>query len=84
MRDRMRVLASSGPQWVDVTTDSHASDIGSYWNAVRKYVSTGDDSALWAFMGRVIAGHQLLTDPDEIDVWALRGELEFEDIYEGG
>lgn len=83
MNDRMRILTSTGPQWVDVTTDSDASDIGSFWNGVRKFVNTGDDSGLWAFEGQVIGEYELLTDLDEIEYWALRGELEFEDIYEG-
>jgi hypothetical protein len=83
MTDRMRILTSSGPQGADVTTDADASDIGSYWNGVRKYLNTGDDSGLWPFEGRFIGEYELLTDPDEIDFWALRGELEFEDIYEG-
>jgi hypothetical protein len=84
MADRMRVLTPSGPQWIDVTSYADASDIGSYWNAVRKYVRTGDDSGLWPHEGHIIGDSELLTDPDEIDFWALRGELEFEDIYEGG
>lgn len=83
MTDRMRILTSSGPEWVDVPSNSDASDIGSFWNGVRKFVNTGDDSGLWSFEGRVIGDYELLTDLDEIEYWALRGELEFEDIYEG-
>jgi hypothetical protein len=79
----MRVLTDSGIHWVEVTDDLDASDVGTYWNAVRKYLHTGDGSGIWALEGRAIEGVELLTDLDDVDFWALRGELEFEDIYEG-
>jgi soluble cytochrome b562 len=83
MTDRMRILTADGPKWVDVESYSDASDIGTYWNAVRKFVNTGDDSGLWAFEGEFIGVDELLTDLDDIEYWAQVGELEFEDIYEG-
>lgn len=82
MAERMRVLTSEGPKWLDVDSYSDASDIGSYWNAVRKFVNSGDDSGLWAFEGQVVEGEELLTDLDDIEYWAQVGELEFEDIYD--
>lgn len=78
----MRILTGNGVQWVDVATDAEASEIGSHWNAVRRYRRTGDDSDLWPFEGEQIAGHLPETDLDAIDFWAATGELDFEDIYE--
>jgi hypothetical protein len=54
---------------------------GSYWNGVRRYVRTGDESGLWPLEGAGVGLYRFETDPDEIDYWAIRGELEFEDIY---
>ena len=83
--ERMRMLARGlGRIWVEPRNDEEASDIGSYWNAARKFARTGDDSDLWPFEGLFIGEYEFETDPDEIEFWALRGELEFEDIYEGG
>lgn len=80
--DRMRILGK-GLVWVAPTSDSDKSEIGSYWNAVKKYLTTGDDSDLASFEGRVIEGYELETDPEAIELWAQRGDLDFEDIYEG-
>jgi hypothetical protein len=81
--DRMRMLAAGvGRVWVTPASAVEASDIGSYWNAVRRYTRTGDTSELWPFEGVFIGDFEFETDPDEIDVLALEGELEFEDIYE--
>jgi hypothetical protein len=80
---RMRILArDEGVVWVTPETDADASEIGSYWNAVRRYRRTGDDSDLWPFESEQIAGHAWETDLDAIDFWAATGELDFEDIYE--
>lgn len=81
--DRMRLLTGDGPVWVDVENDADASDIGTYWNAVRTFLRTGDDVSLSPFEGQPLGGVYPLTDLDGIEYWALRGELEFEDIYEG-
>jgi hypothetical protein len=81
--DRMRILTGDGRVWVDVSSADDASEIGSYWNDIRRYSRTGDESVLDRHEGRVIDGRRLLTDPDDIDYLAGQGELEFEDIYEG-
>ena len=80
----MRIIARGiGPIFVDVRTEAEASDVGSYWNAVRHFVRTGDDSGLSYFEGVRIGEYELETDLQEIEYWAAAGELEFEDIYEG-
>ena len=84
MSERMRIIARGiGPVYTDVRTEDEASVIGSYWNAVRRFVRTGDASDLGDFEGVRIGEYELETDPGEIEYWAAAGELEFEDIYEG-
>jgi hypothetical protein len=77
----MRRLTTEGLDFVEVADAAEQSTLGSYWNAVRTYLRTGDDSQLWAFEGEVIAGRALETDLDRIEEWARRGEISFEDIY---
>jgi len=80
---RMRFLAhDEGPVWITPEQDAEASEIGRYWNALRHYRRTGDDSRLWPFEGEQIAGHIWETDLDAIDFWAATGQLDFEDLYE--
>jgi hypothetical protein len=82
-KERMRMLAQDeGLVWVDITDDLEATDIGSYWNAVRRYRRSGDDSDLWPFEGAGVGLYSFETDLDAIDFWAATGELDFEDIYE--
>ena len=83
-RDKMKILTDEGLVWVTPVDDAQASEIGSYWNAVRHYRRTGDDSELWPFEGRRTEGRSWTTDPDSIDFWAGAGEIDFEDIYEEG
>ncbi len=79
---RMKILTREGIRFVDVTP-KEASVVGSYFNALKDFLQTGDDSDLAVFEGDVIAGIPLETDPEWIEYWAYRGDLDFEDIYEG-
>lgn len=80
---RMRMLTSDGIEDVDVSDFDEASTLGSYWNAVQQFLGTGDVDPLLDFEGIAISGRPLLVDPDAIETLARRGELDFEDIYEG-
>jgi hypothetical protein len=82
--DRMRILTDDGVIDTLVFTDAAASSIGSYWNAVRHYLHTGDTSRLDEFEGQNINLHRFLTDPDLIDELARIGELDVDSIYEDG
>jgi hypothetical protein len=66
---------------VDVPTPEAASLIGSHFNAVGRYLATGDPRFLTPFRGRRVAGVELLTDPDRIEQLAARRELDIDDIY---
>ena len=81
----MRMLTPEGVEVVPVWADSDdASVIGQHWNAVKKFLHTGDVSVLVPFAAWRIQGYRLATDPAWIELWARRGELDFEDIYENG
>jgi hypothetical protein len=82
--DWMYILTAGGVVETLVLTDAEASTIGSYWNAVRWYLFTGDTSRLDNFDGAAINAQPLLTDPDLIDRWDAVGELEIDSIYVTG
>ena len=59
---------------------------GEYWNAVHRYLSTGDASRLVNFRGKHITDAQgekfpLLTDREELDRLGSAGVLSFESLY---
>ena len=67
---------------VSVRGSRQASLIARHWNAVNRYLNSGNDSDLRRFTGRSVAGVEFETDLDVIDELAGAGELEFEEIYE--
>lgn len=79
---RVHVIGPDGERWIDTHGSRAASTVGEYWNAVRHYLSTGDEGPLERFRGLKVAGVELETDPDVIDELARRGEVSFEDLYE--
>jgi hypothetical protein len=83
MSELMRVLTrEEGVVTVEVTAPVERSMVGSYWNAVRDFLETGEVERLGQFDGVRIGRGHWLTDPDELEAWAAQGELEFEDIYD--
>jgi hypothetical protein len=87
----LRVLAIPTLEEVGeiATRDSRqASQLATYWDAVQKYLQTGDTSALRKFEGAYIidandARVSLLTDLDGLDRLASAGVLSFESLYIG-
>lgn len=86
MRRKLKVPTSKGLRGISVRDSRQASQIGRYWNAVARYLRTGDTSALRKFRGKHIvdatgARVLLLTDLDELDRLGNAGVLSFETIY---
>jgi hypothetical protein len=81
MYGRMAVFGYHGRVDVDVPTARAASLIGSHFNAVGRYLATGDPRFLAPFRGRHVGGVELLTDPLRIEQLAARRELDIDDIY---
>ncbi len=80
---QMRILgAGEGVVAVPVPGEADRSRVGSYWSAVRRFLNTGDLSSVAEFEGSEIGGVALETDPDAIEEWWRKGELDFPDIYE--
>jgi len=87
--DLLRVLSLPGKRGLrEVAFDDsrEASLVGRYWDAVRLYLQTGDDSALRRFRGKVALDANgsrinLMTDLDELDRLGSAGVLSFESIY---
>lgn len=85
----LRVLVvptREGLREIAVRDSRQASQVAEYWNAVHRYLETGDDSALRKFRRKRITDAKgvrvpLLTDRDELDRLGNAGELSFESLY---
>ena len=77
----IRVLTTQGPGAVVGLSPAEASAVGRHWNAVRRYLETGDDDDLASFEGVVVGGRELETRRNAVEYYAVRGEVTFESIY---
>jgi len=73
---------------IGVPDSRQATIVSEYSNAVERYISTGDASALRGFQGRYITDAdgtkvRLLTDTRALDRLASAGVLSFESLYAG-
>jgi len=71
---------------LDVKDSRSAKRISSYWNAVQRYLETGDVSKLRPFRGKSVRlnkrAYPFITDTATLDRLADAGELGFDDLYE--
>ncbi len=81
-RAPMRTVTRTGLVLIPDLSDEQASVVGRHDNAVKRYLDTGDDSALTQFKGVTVAGHELETDLDALDWLALAAAIDFLEIYE--
>jgi hypothetical protein len=77
----MRILTPWGIADVELQTPEGRSMVGQYWNAVQRFLATGETEPLEPFRWTLIRDRLLLTDPDEIERLARLGELDIDDIY---
>jgi hypothetical protein len=80
------VLISEGKREIALRDSRQASVVGSHWDAVQRYLQTGDDSALRKFQRKKIIDaskkrHLLLTNLDELNRLGSAGVLSFESLY---
>jgi hypothetical protein len=66
---------------VDVQDPHEASVLGSYWNAVRIYLNTGEPYALDRLAYETVAGFRLEIGLRAIEEYGRRGEFDFDSIY---
>lgn len=82
----LRFLTPNGAITLDVRDSRTASTIARYMNAVRDYVTTGNDLRLRAFRGKAVhvggQRREFVTDLDVLDRLGYAGELHFEDLYD--
>lgn len=92
LHDRLlRVLpipTRKGLREIGLNDSRQATVVGGYWNAVERYQTTGDATALRAFRGKSIIDAngkriRLLTDLRELDRLGSAGVLSFESLYAG-
>jgi hypothetical protein len=78
---RMSALSTEGLRDIDVRGSRARSLVGSHWSAIGRFAATGDVSGLAKFTGKRVGGIELATDPDLIEEYLRRGELDIDDIY---
>jgi hypothetical protein len=89
-RDRLlrmlMVPTHQGPHEIAVLDSRQASVLGEYWNAVHRYLATGDASGIKKFEGRHIIDADgkpitLLANLGELNRLGSAGVLSFESLY---
>jgi len=76
----MRVVTTLGVLDLEVLDPEERSIAASHWNAVKGYLGD-DESALIPFQSLTVAGHELETSLDVIDIRESEGEFDTEHIY---
>jgi hypothetical protein len=79
----MRVLTTEGVVDLDLSDPTDRSAAGSHWNAVTRFLGTGEIDDLVDFRGQTVGGFELETDPDIIEIREGDGDLDIERIYPG-
>jgi hypothetical protein len=82
----LKILTPDGIQTIAIRDSRQASQLGKYWDAVQRYLQTGDTWRLKKFKGTKIIDAKrkkvsLLTDTSEINRLASAGFLSFESLY---
>ncbi len=81
-RGPIRVLTTGGMITLSGLGDAEATEVGRHWNAVRRYLETGEDTALAEFQRSFIRGRELAASAALVEWFAVRGEVSFESIYD--
>jgi hypothetical protein len=83
---QMVILTADGKRQIVVLDSRQATTVGEHWNAVGKYVRTGEAEELAVLRDKSVVDadgvkHALLTDTAELNRQAGAGTLSFESIY---
>jgi len=78
---RMSVLSTEGVVDIDVRGSRARSIVGRHWNAIQRFAVTGDVGVLSPFEGKSVGGAALVTDPDQVEEFLRRREIDIDDIY---
>ena len=82
----LRIPTQEGARDIALRGSPQASVLGEYWNAVHRYLETGDASQLEKFRGKHIkdadgASIPLITDTATLNLLGSAGVLSFESLY---
>jgi hypothetical protein len=77
----MLIPTAMGTVPVVIRGSRQATLLGRYMSAVGQYLRSGNTQALSEFEGRSIDEHDLITDPEVLNVLAEAGSLQLEGIY---
>jgi hypothetical protein len=82
----LMVLTPDGTRELGVRGSRQATKLSNYWNAVQRYVQTGDNSGLHQFTGEFLTGTDgvrlpFITDPGLLKRLGSAGVLSFTSIY---
>jgi hypothetical protein len=80
-RRDMLIPTMEGMSPEPVHGSEEASRLGRYMAALSKHLRTGDTDVLREFEGQSIAGHLLITDPEQLSALAQAGALQLDEIY---
>ena len=80
------VPTPEGPREIAIRGSRKATQVGEYWNAVHRFLETGDRSGLLKFAGKILVdadGNRLpfLTDRTQLKRLGSAGVLSFQSIY---
>ena len=82
---RMRFYTPRGNIALDVKDSRSASRIAHHVAAVDKYLKTGNEEVLKPFRGKSVVvdgiAHSFEVDPETLEILALAGEVQYEDLY---
>jgi hypothetical protein len=79
----MLVWTVDGPLELTAVGSDERLRVFDHRRAVGHFWATGDRSQLDALQGQVVAGHELETDPGEIEYELLTSELDFAELNSG-
>ncbi|GAA0411809.1 hypothetical protein [Streptomyces luteireticuli] len=82
-RKDIRVVSRDGVVMLDGLTKKERGIVAKHWNAVGKFLETGDNKDLVKFEGVTVGGHELETRMNAIEYLAMVQSLAYESIYEG-
>jgi hypothetical protein len=77
----MKVHTNGESFYVDIRGSRKASEVGAYHAAVGQFLTTGDETVLWRFQGKTVAGLLYETDPAVLEEMARRGLTDLDGIY---
>jgi hypothetical protein len=82
----VQVPSPDGSREIALRNSRHASTLSQYWDAIHKYLRTGDTAGIEKFHGKRIKDAngiqvQLITDLAELNRLGSAGVLSFESLY---